>query len=630
MPGNFQFPARTEIWIAGVPPQRGPAEHGMVGRLAAGVTLPQAQSTLDAVTRSLETQYPGARGWMGVQAVPLAVQTVPAHTRTLVRLLFAAAIVLVLIACANAAQILVVRGVTRRTELAVRVALGATRTTLVLEALLESLLLSLAAAACAIGVSVEGIRVIRALGPARFPRLAELSLDWRVAAFAVGVAGLVGLATSLWPIVAFTRPSTEPLLRGQVRGGTGRGRRVRQAVLALQVAASLLLLVAGGLLVRSVVRKVNVDPGFKADGALTFEMTLPPDLYPEQQRGPVPAIRPKIVAAIDRVLAGLRADPRVEYAAIGKPLPFSGAQETTVYVPEGVTLPSVDGVRPMTEYIEASDGLVRTLGERLLYGRDFTPADREASQPVIMVTKAFGRFVWHQDNVVGRRVKLGGSPASPGPWMTIVGVVDDIQRYDLGEQPLPTMFVPYTQGPYAALGTVPFVVKPRNGDPFSLIEAVRAAVRRVDPLVPVANVEPMTDILARATADARFAALLMGAFTVAALFLALAGLYGTVAFAVTTRTPELGLRMALGATRPSVVRIVMLEGFAPAVGGLAAGLAAAWISMRLLSSLLFGVTAHDAGTFLVAPLAVLAVALVACAVPALRAARIDPREAMAM
>ena len=448
MPGNFQFPARTEIWVAGVPPRGGPAEHGLVGRLAAGVTLPQAQSALDGVTRSLEQQYPGARGWMGVQAVPLEVQTVPPRTRMLVRLLFAAAIVLVLIACANAAQILVVRGLTRRTELAVRVALGATRTTLVTEALFESVLLSFAATAIAMGFSVEGIRVLRALGPSRFPRLAELSLDWRVAAFAVGIAGLVALATSLWPILTFTRPSTEPLLRGQTRGGLGRGRRARQVVLSLQVAASLLLLVAGGLLVRSVIRKVDVDPGFNPAGALTFEITLPPEVYPEQQRGPAPAIRPKIVSAIDRVLERLRADPRVEYAAIGKPLPFSGAQETTVYVPEGATLPSVGGVRPMTEYIAASSDLVRALGERLLYGRDLTAADREGSQPVIMVTKAFGRFVWHQDNVVGRRVKLGGSAASPGPWMTIVGVVDDIQRYDLGEQPLPTMFVPYAQGPY--------------------------------------------------------------------------------------------------------------------------------------------------------------------------------------
>jgi len=451
-----------------------------------------------------------------------------------------------------------------------------------------------------------------------------------VAAFAVGLAGIVALATSLWPILAFTRPSTEPLLRGHQRGGIGRGRRARQAVLALQIAASLLLLVCGGLLVRSLARKIDVDPGFNADGVLTFEITLPPDAYPEQQRGPYPAIRPKIVSAIDRVLARLRADPRVESAAIGKPLPFSGAQETTVYAPEGVVLPSVGGVRPMTEYIEVSDGLVHALGERLLYGRDFTPADREGTQPVIMVTKAFGRFVWHEDNVVGRRVHLGGSAAAPTPSMTIVGVVDDIQRYDLGEQPLPTMFVPYTQGPYASLGTVPFVVRARTADPLSVIGLAREAVRSVDPFVPIANVASMADIVARATADARFAALLMAAFTIAALFLALAGLYGTVAFAVTTRTPELGLRMALGATRASVVRIVMLEGVAPAIGGLAGGLLAAWLSTRLLSSLLFGVTVHDAATFVAAPLAVLTVALAACAVPALRAARIDPREAIAM
>jgi len=212
--------------------------------------------------------------------------------------------------------------------------------------------------------------------------------------------------------------------------------------------------------------------------------------------------------------------------------------------------------------------------------------------------------------------------------MTIVGVVDDIKRYDVGEAPLPTMFVPYTQGPYSALGTVPFLVRARAGDPRELIPLARDAVRAVDPIVPLANVEAMPDLVGRANADARFTAMLMGAFTVAALALALAGLYGTVGFAVATRTPELGLRMALGATRARVMRLVMSEGLRPAVSGVAAGLGAAWIVVRVLATLLFGVSPHDPLTFVAAPALVLVVAAAACAIPAVRASRIDPRGAM--
>jgi hypothetical protein len=242
---------------------------------------------------------------------------------------------------------------------------------------------------------------------------------------------------------------------------------------------------------------------------------------------------------------------------------------------------------------------------RIAFGREFAPSDREASQPVAIVTRAFGRYVWHDDNVVGRRLKLGGA-ASPGPWMTIVGVADDITRYDLGEQPLPTMFVPYTQGPYSSMATVPFVVRANGVDARALAAVAREAVRGVDPSIPIAAVAPMEEVVERATADSRFALLLMSAFAAAALSLALAGLYGTVAFAVTTRTPELGMRMALGATAAHIVRLVMMEGLA----------------------LLFGVGAHDVPTFAGAGCAVLVVAVCACAVPALRATRIDPRQAI--
>ena len=336
MPGNFQFPARTELWVAARPPETGPAEHAVVARMRTGVSVPQAEAALNAATRALEAQMPGARGWFGVQVVPMARQTVPAIARTIVAMLFAAATILVLIGCANAAQLLVVRGLRRRTELVIRVALGASRARLAREALLESFCLAATAASIALVLTSFGVRLIKTLGPARFPRLAELAIDWRVILFAALCAVTVAAATALWPAVIVTRASTEAMLRKTPRGGVGRGRAARQLVLAAQVALSMVLLVASGLLMRSLERRVAVDPGFSADGVLTFEITLPPASYPEVSRGPVPAIRPRVISAIDGVLAGLRANPRIAWAGIGKPLPLSGAQEVTVYVPEGV------------------------------------------------------------------------------------------------------------------------------------------------------------------------------------------------------------------------------------------------------------------------------------------------------
>jgi predicted permease len=571
---------------------------------------------------------PAGKGWFGTRAVPLELQTVPARMRALVRLLFAGAVLLVLVACANAAQLLVVRGLGRRREMAVRAALGATRATLVAEALAESAVISIGAALLASTGAAAGVRILRVIGPSRFPRLAELAFDWRVAAFALGCALLVTVLTALWPIVSLTRAAEGYLAQGSSRGTVGGGQRVRQFVLGVQVAASVLLLIGSGLLVRSLVNRLHVDPGFVPAGALTFEMTLPPQSYPEQSRGPMPAIRPRIVAAIDQVLERLRSDPRVASAAVGKPLPLGGAQEVTVYVPEGVPLPPASQ-RPMTEYIVASDQFHDALGARLLFGRDLTAADREASQPVILVTRAFGRLAWHEDNVVGRRVKLGGSAASPAPWMTIVGVLDDIKRYDLGEQPLPTMFVPYTQGPYSSLTTVPFVVRARDGNPASVIDAARAAVAAVDPGIPVAAVQPFTGLVARASEDARFTVVLMGGFAAAALLLALAGLYGTVAFAVTLRTPELGVRIALGADARRIVRLVLRDGLWPVATGIVAGVGLALAGSRLVAALLFGVAPIDPATFALVPIAVLAASAAACAGPALRAARIDPRAALA-
>ncbi len=626
MPANFQFPARAELWVPAALPKAGPSDLAMIARLRPGVTLAQAQAALDANMARLEALTPAAKGWLGVRAVPLEIQTLPPATRTTVELLFIAAMALVLVACGNAAQLLVARGLRRRVDYAVRSALGASRARLVGGAIIESAIVSGAAAALGLGAAAAGVDLVRAIGPSRFPRLSELTVDWRLGVFAVACGVLTALATSAWPAVALTRPAPASLLRSAGRGAVGGPRRLRHAVLAAQVGLSMVLLVASALLMRSLVERLRVDTGFEPARVVTFELTLPPATYPEQLRGPVPAIRPKIVNAVDAVLARLRALPEVASAAAGKPLPMSGAQEATVYTVEGVALPPGES-RPVAEYIVASSDLFRTLGARLVSGREFSDADRGGSLPVVVVNRAFAEGTWPGRDPIGKRVRLG-SLRSPSPWMTVVGVVDNMKRYGLDEQPLPAMIVPYTQGAYPTLATMPFAVRSTGDNPVALIPAIRAAVAGVDPLVPVASVATMTGLVARVSEEARFAVILLAMFAATALLLTMVGLSGAVAFAVVQRRPEIGVRLALGAAPSRLAARLCADGLRPALAGIAGGTTAAWAVSRLLRSLLFGVAPHDALTYAAVPVVVLIVSLIACAIPASRAARVDPRETL--
>lgn len=629
MPAGFQYPTRTELWVAAPPPSSGPSDLTVLARLAPGTTPAALQTEFDAVARNMDEEEPRSRGWNGVRIVPLAAQVVPRSVAFTVAALFAAMAMLLLVAAGNATQLFVVRSIARRTDFAIRAALGAGPARLIRAAVMESAAVTAAAALVAAGLAEAGARLVRGFGPDRFPRLVETTIDWRAMLFLAGAAVTAAALTAIGPVALARRVGRDAgLLRGRPRGAGDPLRRARGTLVFVQVALAVVLVTGSGLLVRSLLARMATDPGFRPDHALTFEITLPPDRFPETLRGAIPASRPEIIAALDAVLAHLRALPGVEAAAMGKPLPMSGASEASVFAAERFPQPTNANDVPLAEYIVVSDGFFRAMGTPIVEGREFTRADREHSEGVAIVNEALARQLAVAGPVIGQRLKLGGVKTSPAPWLTIVGIAKDMKRYALDDDPGPTMYVTYTQGAYPSLQTLPFVVRTSMDDPMRLLPDVRHAIGAAGLDVPVAQAQTLEAIVAHVSADARFATGLMVALAATALLLAVAGLYGTVAFAVSQRMPELGVRAALGARPGQLMRLVVLEGAGPAVAGAVVGLAGAVAGARFLQGLLFGISPADPLTLAAVPVFLAAVVAVACLVPARRAASADPRETL--
>ncbi len=625
MPASFQYPNRTELWVAAPMPTRGPSDLTVLARLAPGATLASAEAELRADAERRDRDVKASAGWNGMEVMPMRRQTVPPGIALTVGALFSAVAMLLLVAAGNAAQLFVVRGLRRRGDLAVRAALGASPRRLMRTAALEAVIVTAIAAGLGTGLAAWGLSAVRTLGPARFPRLSETALDGRVVMFLLAGALVSALLAGAGPLWIAKRVDIARGLSDRVRGTSDGFRAMRVTLVALQMMFAVVLLIASGLLVRSFVARLHVDPGFRADHALTFEVTLPAERFPEQLRGAMPASRPLTVDALDRFLTRLRAIPGVAAAAVGKPIPMSGAQEATVFAVEGRPRPRSSAEVPITEYVVASEDLFASLGTPLIEGREFTVADRERSERVVIVNETMVRQLWPGQSALGRHLKLGGVPDSPAPWMTVVGVVKDMKRYGLDDEPGPVMYVNYTQGPYPSLATTPFVLRVAGDDPMSYVGAVRLAAKDVGLDVPVANPQTLTALVARVSADARFAMLLMVTFAGAALLLTVAGLYGIVAFAASQRKQELGIRLALGAVPSQLVRLVMRDGLVPAFAGGAVGFAVSLMAVRFLASLLFGVSRFDPVVLALVPISLVAIVLFACLVPARRAATADPR-----
>jgi putative ABC transport system permease protein len=631
MPPGFQF---APFWITSaeifVPfdltarlTDRDGASLRVFGRLAPGVTRAQAQAELTGLTRQLARQYPGANADLDVVVDPLHEKAVGNVRRALLVLLGAVSLVL-LIACANVANLLMARAASRGAEIAIRTALGAGRGRLVRQLLTESALLGCLGGGLGLLLAQWGIDLLVAFSPAGLPRANTIDLDGRVVAFTLGLSLMTALLFGLGPALRASGLDLNAVLRGGSRSVSESRNRLRSVLIVSEVALALVLLIGGGLLMRSFQRLLAVDAGLDPHRVLNAVVSLGGGGFggnngPTGGRYQTPEERARFFAAlVERV----RALPGVEAASAINHLPIDGDMWSM-----GVTVEGRPGPAPGGEwravYRVAQPGYLDSLGIHLVAGRDFTRGDAPGTPGVAIVNESFARAVWPDaESVIGKRFTLVDGGPNP---REIVGVIKDVKQREWAAQPAPEMYLAYFQNPNPRSLTV---VARTSQAPASFAALLAREVRALDENVPAPKVRSMDDVVTRALGQPRFNLLLLNAFAGLALLLAAVGIYGVMAYSVTRRTRELGIRIALGAGAARVVRLVVGQGMLLTALGVAIGLAVAFATTRVMATLLFGVAATDPVTFVFIPLLLLAVGFAACYLPARRATRIDPMVAL--
>ncbi len=620
MPAAFAMPdPGVDVWIPwsflGDRP-RGAHFLGAAVRLAPGVTLPQAQAELSAVAAELGKIYPETNEGWGVRLVPLRDDMVQSSRQALLVLLGAVAFVL-LIACVNVANFQLARAGERRREVAVRMALGASRAHLVRQFLVENLLLSFAGGGVGVLMAFWSVELLKRWGPGGIPRLEEVSLDAMVLGFTFLLSLLTGMVFGMAPALEGTRTDVASNLKEEgSRGSTaGRGRRrLRQALVVSEIAVALLLLVGAGLLLQSFANLRRVDPGFDAENVLVLPIFLNNQAYDsgEKTRGYYAAL-----------MESLEALPGVVKAGGATALPASplGPDFDRPFWAEGES--PVPGGGERADIRMATPGYFETLGLKILSGRAFRPEDRPDSTRVLLVNETLARRTWAGEDPVGKRLVVDYGSAGIYPY-EVVGVVGDVRFYGPRSKPRPEVYFPHAQRSYLILN----VAVRTSVDPASLIPQVRRAVFEVDPDQPAHSILPLTTLLGNTVRQDRFSMLLLAGFAVVALLLAVMGIYGLLSYLVHQRTAEIGIRMALGAGSRDIFSMILYQGGTMALIGVAGGLAGSLLLTRLLSSLLFGVSPMDPSTVVTVSLALMGTALIACFVPARRATRVDVMEAL--
>ena len=614
MPKGFQFPSRnTDVWVASVDLKRPRSDHFMyaVARLKAGTPLEEAQADIDRVALVLSQQYPDTNSNRGVTLVPLHEEIV-GKTRRALTLMLGAVGLLLLVACVNVANLLLARASGRRREIALRAALGAGRGRIARQLLTESLLLSVLGGACGLALSLWLVDLLVAWSAGGIPRAQEIGVDGRAVVFALAASVLTGIAFGLAPALGFSAPDLNQTLKegAQGAGGGRRQTRAQGALVVSEVAVALVLLAGAGLLGRSYASLSRVEPGFDADGVLTARISLPEAKYQDKDRQAL---------FFRQVLERVRALPGVAHAGAVSDLPFSGSRTSQSFELEGRPESSLT---PNADYRKISPDYFRAMGIRLLSGREFTDGDAKDSTPVAVVNDALARRFFAGEEAIGKRLVYQENGREVA--REIVGVVADLKHDDLAGERAPEVYVPHTQRPNSWM----FLAVRGPADPAALAAPLRAAVREVDPNEPVHSVLTMRQRLDQSLAPQRFNALLLAAFAGAATLLAAVGVFGVMSFQVAERTHEIGVRMALGAQRRDVIRLVVGRGMILTLVGVAFGLVGALALTRLMRGLLFGVSPTDPATFAGIALLLAFVALVACYLPARRAARVDPTVAL--
>ena len=617
MPPGFAFPERdTEFWIPTAAPEdarnsRGSLWLQIVGRMKPGVSLPQAQADLERVNRAILERFPGQKGY-GVYVAGYTDQVVGRVRPAIVVLLGAVGFVL-LIACANVASLLIARAASRERELALRAAIGAGRGRIVRQLLTESAVLGIAGGIVGIALAWLGLRALLAAAPPDLPRLDAIGIDSGVLLFTAAISLVTGVLFGLVPALQLARTDPGQTLKEGGRGSSGRGRNVRRALVVVEVALAVVLLVGAGLMIRSFDRLQRTELGFATDHVLTARVAL----FGERYREPA-AVADFYRQVVDR----LEAQPGVTGAAGVGTVFLSATPNSTNFSIEG------RGDFPPEQMVEVpvdpvTPSYFRVMQVPLVAGRVFDGRDTATSTPAVIINATMARMFWPGADPLGKRIKYG-TQNSQGPWMTIVGVVGDTRRTGYDAAVRPETYLPHSQNPSGGL----MLVVRTAGDPASAAPALRSIVREIDPRIALQGVRPLESLLGDMTAQRRLNTILLTVFAVVAALLAAVGIYGLIAYSVSQRSRELGVRMALGATASRVIRLVVGEGLLLAAIGLTLGLATAFLLGRSMTSLLYGVTATDPATFAAISAVAAVTAIAASILPALRAIRVDPSRSL--
>lgn len=620
LPAGFGFPNEAELWrplpmnMARL--DRGPHYLRVVGRLKSDVTLAQAQAEMSSIAASLAQQYPEKIAGHGVKLDRLS-DVVIGDIRPALLVLFGAVGFVLLIACANVANLMLARAGARQREIAVRTALGASRSRIIRQLLTESVLLAILGGAAGLLMAVWAVDSMVAISPDTIPRVREVAVDPRVAFFTLLISLLTGVVFGLAPALQVSKPDLTDALKecGRTSAGVHRN-RLRSLLVISEIALSLVLLVGAGLMIRSFARLNRVETGFNPEKLLTMGVTLLPTKYPQDEQ---------VGAFYSQLLERLGTAPGVESAGAISELPLAGSNTNDSFTIEGRP-PVAKEDEPLTEYRVVTPRYFKSMAIPLLAGRDLAETDTRQSPNVVVINEAFARRHFASEDPIGHRIRLQGQFRDP---LIIVGVVGDVRHFGLNEQPVAEAYVPFLQDPLSETYRRSMTIVARTeSEPLGIAASLRAQLTSLDASLPVYSVKPMTEYLRDSLSRRRFNTILLSAFAGVALLLAAVGIYGVMSYGVAQRTHEIGIRLALGAQARDILSLVVGQAMLLTLAGITVGAAAAYALTRVMESLLFEVSATDPLTFAVISILLAGVALAACFVPARRATKVDPMIAL--
>jgi predicted permease len=621
MPRDFQFPIvggdwrfPADLWV---PLPRSPERVtdrntnmlNVVGRLKENVTIQQAQIEMNTIAKRMEQEYPATNTGDGIKLLALHKQVVRDSRLTLL-ILFSTVSVILLIACANVANLLLARSVTRKREVALRIALGAGRYRMIRQLLTESVVLAVGGAALGLLVAYWSLRTLIALSPGNIPRLSDATLDLRVLVFTISVSILTGIIFGLAPALQLSKTDLNDSLKESDRGGTSsvRSGRIRNLLVISEVALALMLLISGGLLMKSFTQVLRIEPGFDPHNLLTMELALTYGKYKDVESQ---------VAFFKQVVEHTKNLPGVEAVGGTSILPMTGGESSTIFNIEGRPSPPENQL-PWASFRWVSPDYFRAMGISLLKGRDFTVRDDKDAPRVVIINERMARQNWQNGNPIGQRIKI--RYGTEKFVYEIVGIVSNIHHFGLDKDENPEFYMPIYENPRWFMH---MVVRTRT-NPMLLTNEIRKVVAKFDKDQPVTNVKTMETVLAESVAPRKLSMSLMLVFAGIALILASIGVYSVIAYSVAQRTHEVGIRMALGAQTSNVLKMILLQGISPVLVGIVIGLGGAWALTRWMQSMLFHVSTTDPLIFILVPLFLILIAALASYFPARRAAKVDP------